>query len=215
MIPENQTTADGLAIMLRNMINAGSLPDGTRLVERELASQFAVSRIPLREALQQLEREGLVRIYKNRGAIVSQLTVDDIGEIYDLRALLEGDAAWHAVQHLDEETLARAELIHHLLGEATSPQKQGELNREFHNLLYSGNRNGRQTGLINDLCRQIERYENIQLKLLADTRKFQREHETILQAFRLKDPEKAREATIQHLASAKQVVVNLLSGNLP
>ncbi len=211
MLIENQTTADGLASILREMINTGSLPDGTRLVERELASQFDVSRIPLREALQQLEREGLVRIYKNRGAVVSQLTGDDIEEIYHLRAILEGDVAWQAAQNIDDETLARAELIHHLLGSATTPQKQGALNREFHDILYSCCKNTRQIRLINELCNQIERYENLQRNLLADTHKFQLEHEEILQAFREKDADQARQATISHLTSAKRVVLDWIS----
>lgn len=70
--------------------------DGDRLVERDLACQFSVSRIPMREAIQQLEREGLVEIYRNRGAVVKTLTAADVDEIYQLRALLEGEAIFIA-----------------------------------------------------------------------------------------------------------------------
>ncbi|MGC1019233.1 GntR family transcriptional regulator, partial [Pantoea agglomerans] len=83
------STADMLAQELRRLINNGSLQDGDRLVERDLASRFSVSRIPLREAIQQLQREGLVEVYRNRGAVVKTLSVTDVDEIYQLRALME------------------------------------------------------------------------------------------------------------------------------
>ena len=109
------STADLLANKLREMINNGSLRDGERLVERDLASHFDVSRIPMREAIRQLEHEGLVEIFRNRGAIVRTLTVDDLNEIYQLRALLEGEAIFQSVSNLSADNLARAELTHSLL----------------------------------------------------------------------------------------------------
>lgn len=67
MLTKPDSTADVIAASLREMINQGELPEGARLIERDLASQFAVSRIPLREAIQQLEREGIVETQRNRG----------------------------------------------------------------------------------------------------------------------------------------------------
>lgn len=77
---------------LKNLINNCSLLDGDRLSERDLDSQFSVIRIPLREAIQKLEREGEVDVYRNRGAVIRTLSANDVGEIYQLRSLLEGDA---------------------------------------------------------------------------------------------------------------------------
>ena len=131
------STADAVAASLRDMIINGELAAGERLVERDLAERFGISRIPMREAIQRLEREGLLDIFRNRGAVVRMLSVSDVQEIYDLRVLLEGDAIYRSVKQLDDETLARAELVHRLLGDATVPRRQGELNREFHALLYS------------------------------------------------------------------------------
>lgn len=79
--------------------------DGDRLVERDLACQFSVSRIPMREAIQQLEREGLVEIFRNRGAVVKTLTAADVDEIYQLRALLEGEAIFHSLENMDRKRL--------------------------------------------------------------------------------------------------------------
>jgi len=205
------STADLVAASLRKMINSGELAEVARLVERDLASQFDVSRIPLREAIQQLVREGIVETQRNRGAVVKTLTAEDVNEIYSLRVLVEGDAIYQSVANMDAEVLARAELTHRLLEKATTPQKQGELNREFHQILYRGCRNARQLRLIAELCAQIERYERLQLRLLEDTPAFQHEHNAILQACKNGDPALAREATVRHIESAKLIVLGILA----
>lgn len=206
MSPASLSTADMLAREIKNLINTGSLRDGDRLIERDLASQFGVSRIPLREAIRQLEREGLVDVYRNRGAVVRTLTAADIDEIYQLRALLEGQAIVQSLQHMDAETLSRAELVHQLLGSATEPAQQGLYNREFHELLYRRCQNQRLLTMISELRQQIERYEHFQHQLLADTLKFQDDHSLILSACRDNDPDAAREYTVNHILSAGQTL---------
>ncbi|KAB0643133.1 GntR family transcriptional regulator [Burkholderia latens] len=206
------STADAVAASLRDMIVNGELQAGERLVERDLAERFGISRIPMREAIQRLEREGLLEIFRNRGAVVRMLSASDVNEIYDMRALLEGDAIYRSVKRLDDETLARAELVHRLLGESSVPRRQGELNREFHALLYSCCGNERQLKAIAELRGQVERYERLQATLLADTPSFQVEHEEILQACRERNARGARAMTIAHLESARRIVLRLVEG---
>lgn len=200
------STGDTIAAALREQIANGQMKDGARLVERDLAERFAVSRVPLREALRRLEAEGLVEIQPNRGAVVRTLAPHDVQEIYELRMLLEGDAIYRAVPHMDEETLKRAALVHGLLAKARTADKQGELNREFHALLYGPCGNARQLSAIRALRAQVERYERLQTTLLADTPAFQHEHARILAACRDGDARAARSATVEHLRSAKRVV---------
>lgn len=206
------STADTVAASLREMIINGELQAGERLVERDLAERFGISRIPLREAIQRLEREGLLDIFRNRGAVVRMLSASDVQEIYDMRALLEGDAIFRSVKRLDDETLARAELVHRLLGESGAPRRQGELNREFHALLYSCCGNERLLKAIMELRSQVERYERLQATLLADTPSFQVEHEAILQACRERNARGARAMTVAHLESARRIVMGLVEG---
>ncbi|RKT99171.1 GntR family transcriptional regulator [Burkholderia sp. Nafp2/4-1b] len=206
------STADAVAASLREMIINGELQAGERLVERDLAERFGISRIPMREAIQRLEREGLLDIFRNRGAVVRMLSAADVQEIYDMRALLEGDAIYRSVKRLDDETLARAELVHRLLGESSVPQRQGELNREFHALLYSCCGNERLLKAIAELRSQVERYERLQATLLADTPSFQVEHEEILQACRERNARGARAMTVAHLDSARRIVLRLVEG---
>jgi len=204
------STADAVAASLREMIINGELQAGERLVERDLAERFGISRIPMREAIQRLEREGLLDIFRNRGAVVRMLSASDVQEIYDMRVLLEGDAIYRSVKRLDDETLARAELVHRLLGESSVSRRQGELNREFHALLYSCCGNERQLKAIAELRSQVERYERLQATLLADTPSFQVEHEAILQACRERNARSARAMTVAHLDSARRIVMRLV-----
>ncbi|RQS12217.1 GntR family transcriptional regulator [Burkholderia sp. Bp8998] len=206
------STADAVAASLREMIVNGELQAGERLVERDLAERFGISRIPMREAIQRLEREGLLEIFRNRGAVVRMLSASDVREIYDMRALLEGDAIHRSVKRLDDETLARAELVHRLLGESNVSRRQGELNREFHALLYSCCGNERQLKAIAELRSQVERYERLQATLLADTPSFQVEHNEILQACRERNARAARAMTVAHLDSARRIVLRLVEG---
>lgn len=211
MTLKTQSTASLLAEQLRAMINNGTLPEGSRLVERDLATQFSVSRVPMREAIRQLEQEGIVDIYPNRGAVVRTMSADEIRHIYHLRALLEGDAIFHSVKNMGAETLSRAGLTHQLLGDADEAEKQGSLNLEFHEILYADCRNPRQLLLIAELRNQIERYEHLQRKLLSDTPMFQHEHAAILDACRARDAEKAREMTIKHILSAGKIVMDAVT----
>ncbi|WP_232439627.1 FCD domain-containing protein [Burkholderia ubonensis] len=123
-----------------------------------------------------------------------------------------GDAIYRSVKRLDGETLARAELVHRLLGDSSVPRRQGELNREFHALLYSCCGNARQLKAITALRSQVEPYERLQATLLADTPSFQVEHQDILQACRERNARAARAMTVAHLDSARRIVMRLVAG---
>ena len=205
------STADLLANELRQMINNGSLRDGERLVERDLASHFAVSRIPMREAIRQLEHDGLVEIFRNRGAVVRTLSVNDLNEIYQLRSLLEGEAIFQSTTNLSADNLARAELTHSLLASCTEFEQQGQLNREFHDLLYSGCKNQRLLTMINDSRNQIERYEYLQRQLLSETSLFQDDHASILAACQQRNAETARTEIRRHIQIAGEMLKDFVN----
>ncbi len=93
---------------LRAAILHGELAPGTALRETALAEQFHVSRTPVREAIRRLEAEGLVRVEPRRGAVVSELALDELDEIYDIRSALETLAATRAVTRISARELAEA-----------------------------------------------------------------------------------------------------------
>ena len=96
---------DEVAQMLRRAIISGELDSGTHLVESVLSERFQVSRAPIREALRELEGEGLVES-RRRGVYVKALTQEDVSELYSLRMMLEGAAVELAVSRFDEDDIA-------------------------------------------------------------------------------------------------------------
>lgn len=92
---------------VRSKVLAGEYGPEGRLVEEQIAGELGVSRTPVRQALMTLEAEGLVEIFPNRGAIVAAFSFDDVWDVYDLRAVLEGHAARRAAERIGAEELAR------------------------------------------------------------------------------------------------------------
>jgi len=107
----HRTTPSLVAEVLREAILRGVLKGGQPLPQDELAARFGLSRIPIREALRQLEGEGLVTVYPHRGAVVSELSGEELQEMCEIRIALETAAVRLAIPHLDGETLSRAEAI--------------------------------------------------------------------------------------------------------
>src|SRR5919202_6686418 len=96
---------------LKQAILAGEIQPGERLLETRLAKSLGVSRIPVREAIRKLEREGLIVAFPRRGVYASSLSPRDVDEVYAVRAVLEGLAARLAAEHRTEEQLGRLDTI--------------------------------------------------------------------------------------------------------
>src|SRR4051812_19263611 len=101
-------TVDAVTQTLRQAILRGSLASGQILRQESIATQLGVSRLPVREAIRQLNSEGLVQVTAHRGAVVVALSADDIREIYDIRVGLETTALRLALPHLSPAILRRA-----------------------------------------------------------------------------------------------------------
>lgn len=130
---------------LKGAIIDGSLATGYRLTEASLASTFAVSTTPIREALTRLEREGLVSLLARRGAVVVSFTADDVREVAEVRELLEAFAVRKAIERATPEMLARLRAIVEECQPFVEIRDQRSFNRldvEFHRLIVqtSGNR---------------------------------------------------------------------------
>src|SRR3954471_15830423 len=98
VVPIHRQTIAGMTVeALRERILRGDFPEGEPLRQDALAAELAVSRIPVREALRQLEAEGLVTFSPHRGAVVSSLSLDEIDELFELRAAIESDLLARAI----------------------------------------------------------------------------------------------------------------------
>lgn len=135
-LQQSKNTANLIADALRSAIVQGRLHSGQTLRQDEIASEFHVSKIPVREALVQLQAEGLVDLIPNRGAVVSALTVEEIAEIYTIRLALEPIALERAIPHATEADFRAAERILDQIDEVEDLTTWAELNWEFHETLY-------------------------------------------------------------------------------
>ena len=122
-----------LAAILRKSILSGELKNGQELSLTELAEQFNVSRTPVREAFQILEQEGLLQLRMNRGAIVKGIDAKFIQDHFDMRILLEGEAAFRAAERgMDLSSLARQQLRAEEQGQAMDGEEYSKYNQSLH-----------------------------------------------------------------------------------
>src|SRR5262252_10095689 len=106
-----QSLTSAVADKLRDQIIRGEISEGTQLRQDAIASQYRVSRIPVREALRQLDAEGLITIVPNRGAVVPALSPDDIEELFSIRALLEPEVLKLSIPSLTKEDFSEADAV--------------------------------------------------------------------------------------------------------
>lgn len=173
---------------------------------------MGVSRIPIREALRQLESEGLIEITPHRGAIVSALTPRDLDEIYEIRIALETLAVRLAVSKSGEEDLRTLERLMAEMERTEAPTVWLDLNRDFHNALYAPADRPRLSNLIDTLRRNSERYLREYVRLIGRTKIAQQEHHHIVEAYRRRNADAAAAALHTHLANSRAGVLELLGG---
>jgi len=203
-----QSLTSAVADKLRDQIIRGEMAEGTQLRQDAIATQYQVSRIPVREALRQLDAEGLIAIVPNRGAIVPALSPDDIEEIFSIRALLEPEVLKRSIPHLTQEDLGEAEAILRTYVNELRRQDHvstwGRLNWQFHSILYSRANQPRSLAIIRNVNNSGERYTRLQLYLTHGMKRANDEHHKILQLCRQRDVPGACRLLHEHIQYAGQ-----------
>ena len=188
--------------------------DDTPLRQDALAAELGVSRIPIREALRQLEAEGLVVFNPHRGAVVSSLSVDEIEELFELRAQIESDLVRRAVVRTKADQIARAKEIlkaYEAAFRAGEVAEWGKLNWEFHSTLYAPADRPFTMAIIQRLHQQSDRYMRMQLVLTHGESRAIDEHRAILAAVTEHDVKKASALMRQHILGAGRKLVRFVS----
>ncbi len=207
---QQRSTPDLIADALREGILWGIFQEGQSLRQDEIASRFGVSRIPVREALRQLEAEGLVTLHLNRGATVSVLTITEAQEICEIRSALETTAIQLAIPKLTESDLEKAAEILEATQRVTDAARLAQLNWEFHAALYAIAERPRLMSMIKTLHINIDRYIRFQIAQIDYLERSQKEHYQLLDACRQRDIKAAVKLLKQHIDTAgKQLVVFL------
>lgn len=201
------TAPETIAAALRADILSGETKPGTLLRQEDLAARFAMSRIPVRDALRLLEAEGLVTIATNRGAQVTQLSRDEVAEIYHLRVLLEGDCLGLAIARMSEVELDRIERIRQRaeIDAATPEWNDGDW--AFHEALYAPSRHVRQIETIKGLRTTSELYAAAHQALPKERKRWLADHRAIVAACRARRTADAVAALTAHLTAARDFVL--------
>jgi DNA-binding GntR family transcriptional regulator len=203
-----QSLTSAVADRLRDQIIRGEIHEGAQLRQDAIATQYQVSRIPVREALRQLQAEGLIAIVPNRGAVVPALSPDDIEELFAIRALLEPEVLKRSIPHLTEEDFSRAEdILNNYVSELSREDHVsawGRLNWDFHATLYSRANQSRFMAVIRNVNNSGERYTRLQLYLTHGITRANEEHHQILALCRQRDTTAACKLLRQHIQYAGQ-----------
>jgi DNA-binding GntR family transcriptional regulator len=212
-IPRQSLTV-AVADKLRDQIIRGEIPEGAQLRQEAIATQYQVSRVPVREALRQLDAEGLIAIVPNRGAVVPALSPDDVEELFSIRALLEPEVLKLSIPRLTEDDFSEADAVLRKyvneLRRDDHVSAWGRLNWQFHSILYSRANQPRFMAIIRNVNNNGERYTRLQLYLTHGMKRANEEHHKILEFCRERDVSQACKLLRQHIqyagASLKEVL---------
>jgi DNA-binding GntR family transcriptional regulator len=191
---------------LRRRILSGEFPEGFQLKQDALAEDFGMSRIPIREALVQLESEGFVRILPHRGAQVSELSREEIRELFELRALLEPRLLRLSAPRLtaeDHAALDRINAEYRAEIQALNPGRWGELNTKLHLQLMARAGQPRTLAIVTALLQNTDRYTRLQLSLTGRGRaRAENEHAAMVRLCRTGEVTAACKLLTAHIRHA-------------
>jgi DNA-binding GntR family transcriptional regulator len=198
---------------LREAILRGDLKPGERLMELQLAAKLGVSRTPIREAIRMLEQEGLAVTIPRRGAEVARMTLKDMEDVLEIREALDELAVQIACTRITQEQLDRLRKVKEefeLCTRGSDVKKIAQADVAFHDVIYEATGNPKLVSMLSNLREQIYRYR---VEYLKDSRNYPvliREHETILEALRARDKERATAAMQEHVANQAAAVKEII-----
>ena len=206
-----------VVVRLRQRIVEGHMAPGAKLNERELSESLQVSRTPLREAIKMLAAEGLVELLPNRGAVVAQLSAQDVADTFEVIAGLGGQSGELAAQRIDAAQLAELRALHYEMLAAYTRRDLPtyyRLNAQIHERINAAARN--------PVLAQTYRNVNARLQALRfrsnfNERKWQHaveEHEEMLRLLALRDAPGLRALMVQHLEHKRDAVLEQMQGGV-
>lgn len=204
------STSTIVAEQLRAEIVGGRLRPGSPLRQEAIADKLGVSRMPVRDALSQLQAEGLVDWLPNRGAFVSSMSIDECVEIFDLRVMLECDALERAVPHHTDRSLRELRYIQSELEAAQDRESWAAGDRRFHECLYGPCARPRTLEIISALRNRVERFYLAALAPDDHRSGWRAEHREVVGAVAHGDGATACEALHRHLRNTQAIVTEAI-----
>lgn len=198
-----KTVASAVVEILREKIISHEIAAGDPLRQDALAEELNVSRIPVREALLQLEAEGLVRFAPHKGAVASEISGAEVKELFALRVILECDILRHSLAKISDADLQKSTDTLAEFDELTKPGADlhawGALNWKFHKSLYVPASRPRTLGIIGQLHTNCDRYLRMQVQISADYDRAEQEHHELLGLCKKRDKRGAHKCLKKHI----------------
>jgi DNA-binding GntR family transcriptional regulator len=198
---------------IRKRILDGRYEGGMQLRQDSLAEEFGVSRIPVREALVQLEAEGLLKIHVHKGAVVTEFSPESVEELFVFRSLLEPYLLDKSARRLSAADFVQLDAMLKEYSEEMRSMKVGrwgELNCEFHSLLYRHADSPRIEATVQQLLQNTDRFTRMQLFYTDGREQAEHDHAQIVLFCRERDYGAACEELRKHIVNAGRALVGML-----
>ncbi len=206
-----QSLTDQIVDELRRRIIAGGLPEGAPLRQETLAAELGVSRIPVREAIRQLEAEGFVRSELHKGTVVRALSLAEIRELFDIRIHFETWLFAMAIPQLTEDDLREADAITDETLVAGNVENWGDLNWRFHETLYRPSGHTLALKLLRSVHDNANRYVNLQIAVARNVELELGDHRALVALARLRDTARAVDMLRGHIQRVADSLMTSLS----
>ena len=182
-------------------------------MEVQLAEELGISRTPVREAIRKLEQEGYVIMIPRRGTYVSDVSVKDVKEIFEIRSALESLAISLATMRIEPDELEKLQTLLEEIGghiENNDIDKIVATDIEFHGLLYQVSRNERLVAIISNLKEQLARFRTLSMSYPGRLQETLAEHRAMVEAIAAGDVDLAREAAERHMEQAEETLLKAM-----
>ncbi|MDE0590569.1 GntR family transcriptional regulator [Halocynthiibacter sp. C4] len=208
-----QSLPEQIANDLRERILSGEMAEGEPIRQEALAEEYDVSRMPIREALKRLNAEGLIQWANNRGGTVTKHSLEEIGEIFDLRILIEVDLFRRAIPSMTKEDFDDCDQI--LTQMETSYDEDdvarwGTLNHAYHTALYAAADRGLTTELLDRINVQSDRYIRLHLSVMKQREPAKAEHRQLLEFARNGQIEEGCALLSAHIGRTKDQLLEMI-----
>lgn len=199
-----RTTSSAVTQLLRQSLDRGRWASGEPLRQEEIAAELGVSRVPVREALFQLQAEGLLRMVPNKGMYVAPMSAAGLRELFRLRWLIESDVLVEAVPLHTAATVNRLETVQAALDKAHDVADWIAGDREFHEALYAPAQRPESMAIVRRLRHLVDRYYFARMKPGTRAQGWHEEHHALIRAVRRKDANAAARVLQAHLAATER-----------
>ncbi len=199
---------------LRERILSGEMAEGEAIRQEALAEEYDVSRMPVREALKRLNAEGLIQWANNRGGTVTKHSLEEIGEIFDLRELIEVDLFHRSIPSMTPLDFARCEKILDQMEASYLSDDVGEwgiLNHAYHTALYAAAGRGLTSGILDRVNLQSDRYVRMHLSVMKQRGPAREEHRKLLDHAKAGTVEEGCALLSRHILRTKEQLLEMIA----